>query len=150
MPTRISDPALSFQYGVFISSPIPITGYFTEFSGLSEEQDVIKHKVIQSDGSEYIYMIPGRWEPNPITLKRGTTWDSGFWQWRNLVRRRNINLARANVTIFLYDRDYTPVMAWNLFEAWPSKLSGPEFKADSSEIAVEELTLVYEDLEAGV
>ena len=149
MGARVTDPALAFQYSIVMTKPIPITGYFTEISGLSEEHEVIEHKVMRADGSEHTYMIPGRWKPNPITLKRGRTVDGGFWAWRNMIREKKIKLARANISIFLYNRHYTPIMHWNLVEAWPSKLSEPEFKADSNDIAIEELTIVYERLTVG-
>ena len=36
---------------------------------------------------------------------------------------------------------------WNFVEGWPSKITGPQAKADGNEIAVEELTVTHEGIE---
>jgi phage tail-like protein len=38
-------------------------------------------------------------------------------------------------------------LRWNFREAWPSKWTGPSFKAAGTEVAIEELEIAHEGLE---
>jgi phage tail-like protein len=39
-----------------------------------------------------------------------------------------------------------PVVRWNLTDAWACKLTGPDFKANASEMAIETLEICHEGL----
>ena len=53
-----------------------------------------------------------------------------------------------DVTITLFDDDgETALAVWNLYNAWPSKYTAPDFNASSSEIAFESVELVYESMD---
>jgi phage tail-like protein len=67
-----------------------------------------------------------------------------MWDWRKQVEDGQVNEARMNGSIVMYDQTLTETARWNFNNAWPSKISGPAPKADSNEIGVEELTLVHE------
>ncbi|MBA3532171.1 MAG: phage tail protein, partial [Ardenticatenales bacterium] len=57
-----------------------------------------------------------------------------------------IDDARANMTVTMYDRNYTPVMHWNFRNAWPSKLAGPTLDSGSGEFSVEDMTIQHEGM----
>ncbi|HEY86252.1 MAG TPA: phage tail protein [Chloroflexi bacterium] len=145
MPVRDTDPLLGFNFSLEVADH-NVTGYFTEVGGLTSEHDVVEHKVVTEDGREVVQMIPGRVKWAEISLKRGITADVGFWEWRDLVVQGDIDGARTTVTIQMYNRNYEPVSTWTLFNAWPSKVSGPELKSDSNDFTVEELTLIHEGM----
>jgi len=141
-----TDPVISYPFSVVIDGGVNASGYFTAVSGLQGENVVVDHRVVDPDGKELVQMIPGRVKWGEITLKKGVTPDMGFWKWREMVILGNIDEARANMTVTMYDRNHTPVMHWNFLNAWPSKLSGPSLDSGSGDFTVEEMTIQHEGM----
>jgi phage tail-like protein len=141
---RASDPFVSYQFELDTSGTI--AGYFMEVSGLSSENEVVEHKVVDPTGKETVQKIPGRIKWENVTLKRGMTDTMDMWDWRALVEQGKMKDARKACTIKMYDRDYELAASWSLVNAWPSKISTPGLKTDGNEVVVEELTLVHEGL----
>jgi phage tail-like protein len=142
------DPLLGYQFSLQIKGgPIQSEGaYFRELSGLGSEYEVADHRTIDAQGMLVVQKVPGRISYAPVTLKRGITADLSLWKWHRKVCEDAEKRARADVTIIMYDRNYNAVIRWNLTRAWPSKISGPQFQSDSTDIGMEELTLVYEGI----
>ena len=139
------EPLVSFNFALEISGVI--SGYFTEVSGLGSEHEIVEHKVVSANGKEIIMKIPGRLKWENITLKRGITDNMDIWDWRKQVEDGNVDSARRNGSIVMYDQQGAEVSRWNFERGWPSKVSGPSPKADSNEIGVEELTVSHEYIE---
>src|SRR5512143_3514151 len=144
---RESDPLIGFQFALEVAGMI--TGYFSEVSGVGSENEIVEHKVV-AEGHEFVQKLPGRLKWTDITLKRGITDNMQVWEWRQMVVDGEIGKARKNATITMYDRNYKPAAKWDLVNAWPSKVTGPSFKADSNEYGVEEVTLVHEGMKRAV
>jgi len=140
---RESDPLIGFQFALEVAGMI--TGYFSEVSGVGSENEIVEHKVV-ADGHEFVQKIPGRLKWTDITLKRGVTDNLQVWEWRALVEEGKMKDARKNCSIIMFDRDYKTAARWDLVNAWPSKVTGPSFKSDSNEYAVEEVTVVHEGM----
>ncbi len=140
--TAREDPLVGFHFAVEVQGQV--TGYFTEVSGLGSEQEVIEHKVVNEKGVEVIMKIPGRLKWENIVLKRGITSDMQIWDWRKKVEDGDVNGARADGSVTMYDQALTAVARWEFKRAWPVKVTGPSVKSDSNEIGVEELTLAHE------
>jgi phage tail-like protein len=136
------DPLVGFMFQLDLQGQV--TGYFTECSGLGSEHEVVEHKVVGKDGREITMKIPGRLKWSDLTLKRGITTDMQIWEWRKMVEDGQVKSARKNGSITMLDREYNPAAQWDFTAAWPSKVSGPTPKADSNEIGVEEMTIVFE------
>ncbi len=143
--TAREDPLVGFHFAVDIQGQV--TGYFTEVSGLGSEQEVIEHKVVNEAGVEVVLKIPGRLKWENIVLKRGITSNMDIWTWRKKVEDGDVNGARADGSIVMYDQALTEVARWNFQQAWPVKVTGPSVKSDSNEIGVEELTIAHEYIE---
>ena len=144
---RLSDPLLSYQFQVEVTGGYEAIGYFTEISGVGSEHEVTEHKVVDhTTGKELVQQIPGRVKWGEVTFKKGLTTNTNFWEWRQHVVDGNVVESRSECTITMYDRAYAPVVTWIFENAWPSKISGPEMKSDSSDFTVEELTIVHEGL----
>lgn len=137
------DPLVGFHFGVDIQNG-KITGYFTECSGLGSEHEVIEHKVVTETGQEVVMKLPGRLKWDNITLKRGITSSMDLWDWRKQVEDGDVDGARADGSIVMYDQNLNEVARWNFERAWPIKISGPQPKSDSNEISVEELEMAHE------
>lgn len=123
-----------------------LTGYFQEVSGLGSESEVVSNKSITSTGQMFERKIPGRLKWGDVTLKRGITANMDLYDWRKEVEQGNVDKARVSCTIRMHDQAFAVVAEWELDAAWPSKISGPSLKADSSEMGVEEITLVHEGI----
>jgi phage tail-like protein len=136
------DPLVGFHFGIEIQGVV--SGFFTECSGLGSEQEVIEHKVVTETGKEVIMKLPGRLKWENITLKRGITSSMDIWAWRKQVEDGNVDAARHSGSVIMYDQHLKPMARWNFEQAWPVKVSGPQPKADSNEIGVEELTIAHE------
>ena len=142
---RETDPLVGFTFGLDIDGLT--MGYFTECSGLGSENEVIDHKVVDKSGHEIVQKIPGRLNWEDISLKRGITADMDIWKWRDNVELGKMGDARKNGSVVMYDRNYEEVARWNFENGWPSKVTGPSLSAGSSDIGVEEITIVHEGID---
>lgn len=136
------DPLVGFHFSVDIQGVIK--GYFTEVSGLGSEHEVIEHKVINESGHEMVLKIPGRLKWENIVLKRGITSSMDIWDWRKKVEDGAVDGNRHDGSIVMFNQEFKPVARWEFKQAWPVKVTGPQPKADSNEIGIEELTLAHE------
>ena len=136
------DPLLGFHFALDLGGTI--AGYFTECSGIGSEHEVIEHKVINEKGQEVVMKIAGRLKWENIVLKRGITSSMDVWDWRKTVEDGDLDGARRNGSIIMFDQKLNPVAQWDFERAWPVKVSGPQPKADSNEIGLEEVTIAHE------
>ena len=140
---RESDPLIVYQFGIEVGGMV--TGYFSEIAGISSESDVIEHKV-SAEGKDFVQKMPGRLKWGDVTLKRGITSNLQIWEWRQQVEEGKMNDVRKNCSILLYDRNMNVAARWDFINAWPSKVSGPDIKADGNEFGIEEMTIVHEGM----
>jgi len=138
------DPLVGFFFGIEVQGVV--TGYLQECTGIGSENEVIEHKVVDPTGKEYIHKIPGRLKWENVTLKRGLTSDLQFWEWRDQVVQGNVESARKNGSIIMFNQQFSEVARWNFENAWPVKITGPQPKSDSNEYALEELTIAHEGI----
>ena len=117
---------------------------FTEVTGLDVETDVIEYR--HGASPEYFKIrMPGMQKYSNVTLKRGTfTGDNEFFDWWNTVRLNTIE--RRDVTISLLNENHEPVVTWKVRNAWPSKVTPTDLKADDNGVAVETIELVHEGI----
>ncbi len=139
-----TDPLVSYHFHVEIDG---ITqAQFRECGGLGSESQVVEYKE-SVKGVTVIRKQPGAIKWADITLKRGVSDIMELWNWRKQVEQGKVDEARKNGSIVLYDQANKEIARWNFKEGWPSKLSGPQVKADSNEVAIEELTITHEGME---
>jgi phage tail-like protein len=137
-----TDPLVSSWFGVEFQGQV--VGAFRECTGLGSENEVVEYKASGQKGEFVIKKVPGRLKWNNITLKRGITDAMDMWKWRKMVEQGDIDSARKNGTITMYNAKGTAVAKWNFTNAWPSKLTGPAANAGNNEVAIEELELTHE------
>jgi phage tail-like protein len=139
------DPLIGSHFLVQVEGKV--AGYFLSVSGLGSETAVIDHKITTPTGSPINRKISGRLSWGDVTLKRGVTTNLDFWAWRNEVTNGNIDSARMDGSIIMFDQMGTEVARWNFEKAWPLKVTGPEASSSDNNVAMEEVVLVHEYIE---
>jgi len=139
------DPLISAWFGVEFQGQV--VGAFRECSGLGSENEVVESKASGPKGEFIIKKIPGRMKWNNITLKRGITDSMDMWKWRKMIEKGEIEQARKNGSIIMFNTSGKEIARWDVINAWPSKLNGPSANATNNEVAIEELELTHEGYE---
>lgn len=141
MARRATDPFASFNFKLEIEG-ITVAG-FSEVTGLNQESNVIDYR----EGQEGITprKLPGLNKFGNITLKRGISPDLSVYNWRKTVTDGDIE--RRNASVVLHNEKHEEVVRWNLVNAWPSKYTGPDLKANANEVAIESVELTHEGVE---
>jgi phage tail-like protein len=122
-------------------------GIFKEASGLVAETEIIEHKEVSGKGKMIIRKVPGAMKWSDITLKKSIDTSTQLWDWRKEVQEGEIDDARRNGSIVLYDSTGKEAARWNFFQGWPSKWKGADLNAGENSVAVEEITITHEGLE---
>jgi phage tail-like protein len=147
-PQRL-DPYQNDRFRVKFDGKTPVPG-IVRVSGLRRSTAALVHRAGGDPADDHL--APGLTTWEPIVLERGRTHDTSFEDWANLVytEGKPMSLAtfRKDIRIELLNEQGTPVLAWNVFRAWPSEYValGP-LDSDASATAVESLTLQHEGFE---
>ncbi len=117
---------------------------FQEISGLDVQSEEIKYR--HGDSPEFsVIKMPGMKKVGNVTMKKGVfKSDNKFWDWFNQIKMNTIK--RLPVTISLLDETGAPTMVWTLANAWPTKITGTDLKAEGNEVAIETIEIVHEGL----
>ncbi|GAB2579636.1 phage tail protein [Dyella jejuensis] len=117
---------------------------FEEISGLDIEAQPIEYR--HGDSPVYASIkMPGLKKFSNVTMKKGVfKGDNKFWDWFNKIKMNTIQ--RVPVTISLLDEAGKPTMVWTLANAWPTKITGTDLKAQGNEVAIETIEIAHEGL----
>jgi phage tail-like protein len=117
---------------------------FSEVTGLNVEVQVIEYR----DGLSPEYStvkMPGLKKYGNLTLKRGVcAGDNEYFDWLKTIKLNKPE--RRDVIISLLNEEHQPVMTWKVVNAWPTKLTSPDMKANANEAAIETLELAHEGI----
>lgn len=117
---------------------------FQEVSGLDVEAQPIEYRHGDSPVFSTVKM-PDIKKYGNVTMKKGVfKGDQKFWDWFNQIKLNTIK--RETVTISLLDEAGAPTMVWTLTNAWPTKITGTDLKAEGNEVAVETIEIAHEGL----
>jgi phage tail-like protein len=120
-------------------------GGFSDVSGLGTEITMMEYRQ-GNDKQNSVHKVSGLSKVTDVTLKRGITGVTSFWQWIAITRVDPTH--RRTVKITLQDEQRNPVLTWMLFDTRPMKWTGPTFAAKGgSDVAMEELVLTAERIE---
>jgi phage tail-like protein len=128
----------------YIEMESSIRASFSECAGLEVK---IKNKKINPGGTinEQRVLIEDT-EYTDVILKRGLTDDLAFWEWVTQVWQPGGQSKRRNINVLVFNQAGETMQCWTLLAAIPVGWKSPPLKADSSTLAIEELTLAYECL----
>lgn len=137
---RKDDPYLSFCFLLEIDGLIK--GGFSEVSGLQVEVEIEDYQ--EGGVNEFVHKLPKGIKYSNLVLKRGITDSDVLWKWHQDITRGRI--SRKNGRIIILDYMGDEKWQWEFKEAYPVKWIGPEFKADSNNVAIETLELVHKGI----
>lgn len=107
-------------------------------SGLEMGVETMEYK----DGFGNWFQMPGQRQAVNVSLKRGVfKKDSGLYDWFNSITHNTVE--KKDIVISLTDESgEVPLVTWSISNAFPTKLTAPNFDASSNEVAIEELSLL--------
>jgi phage tail-like protein len=118
---------------------------FSEVTGLNIEVQPIEYR----DGLNPEYSttkMPGMKKYGNLTLKRGVfASDNEYYAWMQEIALNKV--PRRDIIISLLNEDHEPVMTWKVVNAWPTKLTSPDLKANANEAAIETLEVAHEGIQ---
>jgi len=117
---------------------------FTECTGLDVQID----KEVFSEGgvNEEQRVLLKQVKFGEITLKRGMTDDLTFWEWINKILEPGERVERRTISILTFNQAGETMQCWTLKGTVPVGWKTPSLQADSTSVAIEELTLAFEGL----
>jgi phage tail-like protein len=128
-----------------LASPL-VDAAFAECDGL---ELTMQTKTLEVGGvnDRQIHLI-GPVTSGQLTLKRGMTSNLQLWQWFNQgTKPGSVLTAHGQITI--WDTAGEPGIEFSLTGCLPVRLRAPSFNARGDAVAIEELSLVYEQLQVG-
>jgi phage tail-like protein len=136
-------PYTSFRFRLEIAG---ITvALVSEVTGLALETEVEAYE--EGGVNDYVYQLPKKTKYQPLTFKRGITDAGDLWKWYQDVRSGTFE--RKDGAVILMDVTGEDKWRWNFSRAYPIKWTGPDFKAESSTIAFESVTLAHHGIKKG-
>jgi phage tail-like protein len=122
--------------------PFPLYPYILEI-GETGEQEVMLGWFSEVSGLTGLHTV------GDITLKRGIVNAPTLWDWITEARGKGTRATR-NGLITSMDEANKPVQSWKPQNVVPAKYTGPSLEGKESDIAIEELVLAVERIEAVV
>ena len=134
------DPYRNFNFIVEIDG-IASSG-FLMVDGLESITDVLDYR----EGNEIATprKLPGIHKTSNITLKRGVTNNRDMWEWRKSVL--DGSTQRRNGSVVILNESRQEVLRVNFQNAWPCRWKISGLDALDSQVLMEEIELVVEDL----
>ncbi|SEL38242.1 conserved hypothetical phage tail region protein [Roseateles sp. YR242] len=117
---------------------------FQEVSGLDVEAQPIEYRAGNNPAFSVLKM-PGLKKYSDVTMKKGMfKGDKNFWEWFKAIQLNTIK--RKTVVITLQDETGNAAVTWTLANAWPTKITGTDLKAQGNEAAIETIVIAHEGL----
>jgi len=138
------DPIASYAFHVEIQG-ITIA-QFKEVDGLSISVGVIEHRSNKLTSLPVMKKLPGTVRFEDIVLSRGKVNDAAFWTWIKQVQDGQIDQARKDGSIVLFDYAHGEINRFNFEQGWPSKIEVGRLEAGADSVLLETVTISHENL----
>lgn len=142
--TNRNDPYLSFNFLVVIDG-LPMAG-FKEVSDLHLNIESIPY--YEGGSGATVHHLAGRPSYGTVTLSRGisvSTASTKLWDW--VISAAEGEVLRRQVSIILRKTEPdTQETVWDFSNAWPKEWRGGALDAMGGSVAIEALTLVFENI----
>ena len=138
------DPLIGAHFALDVDGVV--SAFFKEATGFNNSSEVITHQAVDEQGRSVIQKIPGDLTWDDITLRRGISDDQALWDWRQKVIEGQVNDARANGSVIMYNQSNEEVARFDFTNGWPSGWKGPDVNAEDQTVAIEEITIAHEGL----
>jgi phage tail-like protein len=118
-------------------------GYFTEVTGLSAEVETMKYS--EGGMNEFQHTLPTRVKYPNLVLKRGMTTKAELQKW---FQKSHVQAERTSISLTMLDQEGETIRTWSFANAFPIKWTGPNFNAGQSQLAVEQIEIAHEGMQA--
>ena len=143
----------TFRFEVVLTLDNPPEGFtnpicdaaFSRCDGLEASMEPFTYQ--EGGRNQRQYHRPGPVTYSQISLRRGMSDNLQLWHWFELAGRPG-RKAAANGEITIHDASGTPQVTFMLKNCLPVRLRAPGLDAQETQIAIEELVLVCEHLQA--
>lgn len=135
------DPYGAYRFKVEIDGHV--VAAFSEASGLAVEAEVETFREGGVNDAERQLAGPAK-HASRLLLKRGLGDEQVLWPWCRQVLQGEVR--RKDVSILLLDAAGDEQRRWVFAQACPVKWSGPELKAQVSEVAFESVEFVHQGM----
>jgi phage tail-like protein len=149
MPPKRDRPYAQFNFLVDLGTgdTNSVDAGFQECSNLGMEVTVAEYRPGNAKENS-VMKVTGLNKATDVTFKRGVMGSDTLYAWLNDIRNGNENALRT-VRVHLKSEDHTvDVATWSLLRARIIKYVTGPFNAKGTDVAMEELTLAYERMEA--
>jgi phage tail-like protein len=150
MPPKRERPYAGFNFLVDLKGDgdtQSVDAGFQEVSTLGQEVAVAEYRAGNSKDNS-VMKVTLLNKATDVTLKRGVMGSSTLYDWLNQIRNGE-QMALRTVRIHLMSEDHTETVAtWSMLRARITKYQVATLNAKATDVAMEELTLTYERLEA--
>jgi phage tail-like protein len=144
MPPKRDRPYAQFNFLVDLGTG---DAGFQECSNLGMEVTVAEYRPGNAKENS-VMKVTGLNKATDVTFKRGVMGSDTLYAWLNDIRNGYENALRT-VRVHLKSEDHTvDVATWSLLRARIIKYVTGPFNAKGTDVAMEELTLAYERMEA--
>jgi phage tail-like protein len=109
---------------------------FVRCTGLESRRRVVAYR---EGGSDTARLFDDGSAPGRLVLERGVARDRSLWEWYESGDARD-------GAVVLLDAAGSERMRWELRGAFPAAWGGPHLDAESTQVALERLEIVYESL----
>jgi phage tail-like protein len=149
MPPKRDRPYGQFNFLVDLGTgdTDSVDAGFQECSNLGMEVTVAEYRPGNAKENS-VMKVTGLNKATDVTLKRGVMGSDTLYAWLDDIRNGNANALRT-VRVHLKSEDHADTVAtWSLLRARIIKYVTGPFNAKGTDVAMEELTLAYERMEA--
>lgn len=140
-------PVQAFYFSVEIDGNVIS---FQEVAGLDQESEILEYRA--GNNKNFITQKRlGMAKSSTVTFKKGVfELDDrlGEMAWDSIIERKFHSFGKPiDLLIYLNDAKGNPMASWAVYNAVPTKITGPTLKSDSSEVAIESIEFAHEGLD---
>lgn len=146
--------ASRFYLGLTLNGQKEPDCYFLECQGFKRTQDAIEACEVTSQtwgaggkakGMVVRTKLPGNVKSGNLTLRRGMTNSTDFWQWFENVQSGKWSKQRKMAALSIYNQANQEIARFELAGAWPTSYKIADVNARSSDIEIEEVEVAFEE-----
>ena len=137
---RSPDPYKVFRFVIEINGTR--VGGFSEVTGLEVRTEVDEYR--EGGVNDYVHKIAKETRYPNLTLKRGITDATEFWDWHRQIVEGDIE--RKTITVVLLDSLGAEKWRWVFRDAYPVKWNGTDLSATGNTVLVESIELAHHGL----
>lgn len=142
--------ASRFYLGLSLDGSDQTDCFFLECQGFKRTQDAIEicevtYQPGKAKGMVVRTKLPGNVKSGNLTLRRGMTNSTDFWQWFENVQNGKWSKQRKMVALSIYSQGNQEIARFELAGAWPTSYKIADVNARSSDIEIEEVEVAFEE-----